>query len=106
MANNVVQGLGDRGQRYEVRAKRLGSGDESVIGWLNAADGGEMLRRSRENPRFLSSSVRVVDRFPGIEKILPDWTAFKAGCRKCIGQLMGGKAACAYCSTRFPLKPS
>lgn len=84
MPDDVVRGLGYQGQRFEVRGKRLGADEEVAIGWLNAADGGEMLRRSKQNPRFRSSSIRVVDLFPGIERILEDWTKFKSGCRKCI----------------------
>jgi len=88
--------LGDEGQRYEVHATNL-RGKDVVIGWTNRSDGGEIVRAVGQDLTF--DKPRVVDRFPGIEKLIA--LPFKAGCRKCVEQIYAGKDACSYCNMRF-----
>lgn len=99
--DDIIRGYGDKGQRYEVRATtRTGQG--KVIGWTDIADGGSIAESARGAVHL--KDVLVVDRFPGIEKILEDWKTFKADCRKCVSQLYAGKHGCGYCGCRFPKK--
>lgn len=62
---------GDAGQRYEVRAtaredSSLGkAGEQVVIGWTNAADGGGLARGARLWPAV--KDVVVVDRRPNAD---------------------------------------
>lgn len=39
-----ASGVGDRGQRYEVRYTDAATGEEKVMGWTDQADGGGLLR--------------------------------------------------------------
>lgn len=100
--NDKINGLGDQGQRYEVHARRASDQVDVVFGWTNSADGGRLMQEVLGSYRFHGG--RIVDRWPGIENILEDWTAFKAGCRKCLEQLFAGRDVCPYCHMRFPLR--
>jgi len=53
---------GDRGQRYEIRAAQRESGEEIVVGWTDAEDGGALARMARVWPYLRAESVRVIDR--------------------------------------------
>lgn len=95
-----IRGYGRSGQRFEVRGVTHAN-TEVVVGWTNERDGGGVAKAIEAAPlRF--KSVRVVDLDPLIEKLLVNWREWKAGCRKCMGELIKGKRSCAYCSHRFP----
>lgn len=98
---NATPNWGDKGQRYEVHAKDATKGNrDRVIGWTNNPTGGMIVGTAISN-QFLSE-IRVVDRTPGIEKLIDD-TKFKAGCRKCVEQVYAGKDHCSYCHYQFPM---
>lgn len=62
---SVHHPTGDRGQRYEVRAKDF-SGREFVVGWTNVRDGGEVVKVVNDHPSWHSHAV--VDRWRGTDK--------------------------------------
>ena len=51
--------VGDRDQRYEVRAKNS-QGKEIVFGWTDCADGDALVKSINLHPSF--HSPRVIDR--------------------------------------------
>lgn len=92
---------GDQGQRYEIRAHHVTRRKDVAVGWTNNPSGGEILRMAQQN--FLLENPSVVDRTPGIERLIDD-SRFQAGCRKCVEQIYCGHDHCSYCQMRFPLK--
>ena len=100
MPSDPIAGYGRAGQRFEVRG--LTHADtEVVVGWTNEPDGGGVARAIAAAPlRF--KGHRVVDLDPAVEKLLVNWRAWKAACRKCMGELMKRKLRCPYCGYQFP----
>lgn len=94
---------GDQGQRYEVKAKFKGKKVEETVGYTNQSSGGGIMRMLMSWPRVVDGSIRVVDRFPGIEELI-HFDKFKAGCRRCVSEVYAGREACRCCATVFPLK--
>lgn len=91
--------FGDKGQRYEVHATDVETGDLILVGRTNAKDGGGVMATAILHP--LLKDPKVVDRFPGFEK-LTDPSKFAAGCRKCVSDVYAGREACRYCNYVFP----
>lgn len=60
---------GDKGQRYEVRYVD-GKGEERVMGWTNAADGGGLAVSLKRHPIW--KLARIVDR----RALTPDQIAY------------------------------
>lgn len=66
--------VGDRGQRYEVRATGYPRSERSVIGWSNDLDGAEKIAAAiRKAPGCLSTEIfdreqncPVIKRYAGI----------------------------------------
>jgi hypothetical protein len=50
--------VGDRGQRYEIRATGYPKAEESAIGWSNDLDGAEKMAAAiRQAPRCTSTTI-------------------------------------------------
>jgi hypothetical protein len=68
-------GVGDRGQRYEVRYTDSETGKEKIMGWTDKADGGGLLRAAVQWPAVKERPdgtriAWVVDRHTG-EAVVP-----------------------------------
>jgi hypothetical protein len=53
--------IGDKGQRYEVRAQDKAESQEFVVGWTEEKNGGGLVEMVNRHPSW--HSPRVVDRW-------------------------------------------